>query len=107
MQQLEVNLSIPVPSDQVLISKVELQELKQQSLYGQLWNMKELEQLINRKQEWIKENILFPARVSKILDSDNGGCTYYPKSKGQTWSFQANKVAEFLDKNFSKIFGGA
>jgi len=107
MQQLEVNLSIPVPSDQVLISKVELQELKQQSLSGQFWNMKDLEQRTNRKQEWIKENILFPSRFRKILDSENGGFVYYPEKQGQTWSFQAKEMAAFLDKNFSKIFGGA
>jgi|SRR5699024_171124 len=106
-QQLNVSLNIPVPSDQVLINKVELQELKQQSLTGQYWNMKDLEQRTNRKQEWIKENILFPSRFRNKLDSENGGFVFYPQSKGQTWSFQANKMAEFLDKNFSKIFGGA
>lgn len=106
MQQLNVNLSIPIPTDSVLISKVELQELKQQELSGIYWNMKDLEQRIGRKQEWIKENVLYPQRFRKILDSDNGGFVYYPKSKGQTWSFQANKMATFLDKRFSEIFKG-
>lgn len=104
MQQLNVSLSIPIPADSVLISKVELEELKRNNLSGVYWNMKDLENRINRKQEWIKENILYPSRFRKFLDSDNGGFVFYPKSKGQTWSFQAKEMSNFLDKNFSLIF---
>ncbi|MES9718869.1 DUF771 domain-containing protein, partial [Bacillus safensis] len=28
------------------------------------------------------------------------------QSKGQTWSFQASKMANFLDQNFTNIFKG-
>ncbi|TKC15707.1 DUF771 domain-containing protein [Robertmurraya kyonggiensis] len=104
MQQLTVNLTIPVPADQVLISKVELQELKEQQLKGVYWNMKDLESRTNKKSEWIKENILYPSRFRKKLDVDHGGFVYYPKSKGQTWAFQATKMADFLDKYFQQIF---
>ncbi|SDN69079.1 protein of unknown function [Tenuibacillus multivorans] len=79
MQQLNVNLNIPIPSDRVLISKVELEELRKNELAGVYWNMKDLEQRINRKHEWIKENILYPERFRKILDVENGGFVYYPK----------------------------
>ncbi|GGH83659.1 phage pi2 protein 07 [Pullulanibacillus pueri] len=106
MQQLNVNLTIPIPADSVLISKVELKELKRQELAGVYWNMKDLESRVGRKQEWIKENILYPSRFRKILDSDNGGFVFYPRSKGQTWSFQATKMSEFLEENFSLIFKG-
>lgn len=103
-QQLSVNLTIPIPSDSVLVSKVELQELKQQQLVGVYWSMKDLEARINRKHEWIKENILYPPKFRKILDVDNGGFVFYPKTKGQTWSFQASKMADFLENNFPRIF---
>lgn len=103
-QHLSVNLSIPIPSDSVIISKVELQELKQQQLKGVYWSMKDLELRINRKHEWIKDNILYPPKFKKILDVDQGGFVFYPKSKGQNWSFHALKMADFLDKNFHKIF---
>ena len=103
-QQLSVNLTIPIPSDTVLISKVELKELKQQQLYGVYWSMKDLETRINRKHEWIKENILYPSQFRKILDTEHGGFVFYPKTKGQTWSFHALKMADFLDKNFHRIF---
>lgn len=103
-QTLSVQLSIPVPEGTVLISKVELQELKQFELTGVYWNMKDLEKRVNRSGEWIKENILYPPRFRKILDAEQGGFVFYPKSKGQTWSFQASKMAEFLDQRFHQIF---
>ncbi|KIL35127.1 hypothetical protein SD71_15930 [Cohnella kolymensis] len=104
MQQLTVQLSIPIPAGSVLISRVELEELKKQELSGVYWSMKDLEQRINRKSEWIKENILYPSRFRKTLDVEQGGFVFYPKSKGQTWSFQAVKMAEFLDRHFAQIF---
>lgn len=104
MQQLEVSLTIPIPNDSVLIKKVELEELKSNSLQGVYWNMKDLEQRTGKKHEWIKENILYPSRFRKTLDVECGGFVFYPKSKGQTWTFQANKMAEFLDKHFKQIF---
>ncbi|MEK4801044.1 DUF771 domain-containing protein [Oceanobacillus sp. FSL K6-0118] len=103
-QHLSTTITIPIPSDSVIISKVELQELKQQQLKGLYWTMKDLEARVNRKHEWIKDNILYPPTFKKILDVDQGGFVFYPKSKGQTWSFHALKMAEFLDKNFEHIF---
>jgi phage pi2 protein 07 len=104
VQSLSVNINIPVPADSVIISKIELQELKKLQLAGVYWSMKDLEKRVNRKSEWIKENILYPTRFKKVLDAENGGFVFYPKSKGQTWSFQASKMAKFLDENFDRIF---
>ncbi|MGG3693110.1 DUF771 domain-containing protein [Heyndrickxia ginsengihumi] len=104
MQQLVAKIAIPIPEDRILISKVELEELKQQQLLGTYWSMKDLEQRINRKQEWIKEHILYPKKFRKILDIEEGGFVFYPKKKGQTWSFHARHMAKFLDDNFSQIF---
>lgn len=87
VQALSVNLNIPIPSDSVIISKIELQELKKLQLAGVYWSMKDLEKRVNRKSEWIKENILYPSRFRKVLDAQNGGFVFYPRSKGQTWSF--------------------
>lgn len=104
-QQLKINLTIPIPNDKVLIDKVQLEELKRQQLLGTYWTMKDLEKRIGKKQEWIKENILYPTKFRKMLDVKNGGFVYYPEVRGQTWSFHALKMAEFLDKNFGEIFG--
>ncbi|MEK5390174.1 DUF771 domain-containing protein [Margalitia sp. FSL K6-0131] len=104
MQQFQVTINIPVPEDSIVISKIELEELKSQSLTGVYWNMKDLEERTGKKHEWIKENILYPSRFRKVLDVDQGGFVFYPKTKGQTWVFQANKMAAFLDKHFHQIF---
>ncbi len=105
MQQLiSTNVVIQIPSDYVLISKTEFEELKQQELSGAYWSMKDLEKRTNKKHEWIKENILYPERFRKILDVSHGGFVFYPKSKGQTWSFHATKMAKFLDDYFREIF---
>ncbi|WP_251553998.1 DUF771 domain-containing protein [Neobacillus muris] len=104
MQKLKAEIVITIPEDMVLITRVEYEELKQNELTGVYWNMKDLEKRINKKSDWIKENILFPSRFKKILDIDNGGFVYYPETKGQPWAFQATKMAEFLEGNFQRIF---
>ncbi len=62
VQSLSVNINIPVPADSVIINKIELQELQKLQLLGVYWSMKDLEKRVNRKSEWIKENILYPTR---------------------------------------------
>ncbi|WP_421663588.1 DUF771 domain-containing protein [Lysinibacillus telephonicus] len=105
MQQLQVNLTVPVPENYVLISKVEFEELQQERLSGIYWSMKDLENRINKKHEWIKSNILYPTKFREVLDVKNGGFVYYPEVTGEKWSFHASKMAKFLDDNFHSIFG--
>jgi phage pi2 protein 07 len=102
MQQLTVQLAIPIPEDQVIISKVELEELKRSQLTGVYWTMKDLETRTGRKKEWLIDNVLYVPKFQKILD----GFVYYPKGKGSPWAFQATKMAKFLEENFHLIFGG-
>ncbi|MFS0864765.1 DUF771 domain-containing protein [Sediminibacillus sp. JSM 1682029] len=104
MQKLKAEIEITIPKDLILITRVEYEELKQSELSGVYWCMKDLEKRINKKSEWIKENILYPERFRKIIDINNGGFVYYPQTKGQQWSFQATKMAVFLDNNFGRIF---
>lgn len=104
MQILDVSLSIPIPSNMVLITRTHHKELKDEQLHGVYWNMKDLEERTGKKQLWLKENILFQPRFKKILDSKSGGFVYYPQAQGQPWSFHAKKMADFLDKHFNDIF---
>lgn len=106
MQALNVNLSIPIPENMVLVNKVELESLQEEALLGVYWTMKDLEKRIGKKSNWIKENILYEPRFKKYLDIERGGFVYYPKNQGEHWSFKAKEMAEFLDKNFSEIFLG-
>lgn len=104
MQQLQVNLTVSVPEHLVLIEKVEYETLKESALQGIYWTMQDLEERIGKKQVWIKENVLYPTRFKKQLDVLQGGFVYYPKAKGEKWSFHAKKMAQFLDDNFYQIF---
>ncbi|HJA42158.1 MAG TPA: DUF771 domain-containing protein [Firmicutes bacterium] len=106
MQTLDVSLSIPIPSNMVLITRTHYEELKDEQLHGVYWSMKDLENRTGKKQLWLKENILFQPRFKKILDSKSGGFVHYPQSSGQPWTFHAKKMADFLDKNFNEIFAG-
>lgn len=104
MQQLKVNVSIPIPENMVLIEKVELEELKNDSLKGVFWTMKDLEKKTGRQATWLKENILYKSAFKQKLDANNKGFVYYPRSQGDKWAFQASKMAKFLEDNFYSIF---
>jgi len=103
-QKLKVELEIKIPENYVLITKVEYKELQHDLLVGRYWTMQDLENQIGKKQVWIKENILYPPKFKKQLDVLQGGFVYYPKAKGEKWSFHATKMANFLEENFYKIF---
>ncbi len=105
MQQLQVNMTITIPEEYVLITKVEFGQLQQEKLSGQYWTMKNLEKRVGKEWRWIKDNILYSPRFKKILDVNNGGFVYYPEGRGKNWSFHASKMAQFLDDNFHLIFG--
>jgi len=57
MQQLNLNVTVQIPERYVLIEKCELEELQKAQLRGVYWSMKDLKKHIQRKQDWIKENI--------------------------------------------------
>lgn len=104
MSVIKANVSIPIPEDMILIERSEFERYQKESLKGVWWSMKDLEQRVKRKHEWIKENILYPSQFKEILDVKNGGFVYYPENQGQAWAFQASKMAEFLEEYFGDIF---
>ena len=101
MQQLNLNVTVQIPEGYVIIEKCELEEL-QKNQHG-YWVMEDLQNYVNRKQDWIKANILYVPKFKQVLDSSLGGFVSYPTKKGQPWSFQAKKMMKFLDENFSEI----
>lgn len=103
MQQLNLNVTVQIPEGYVIIEKCELEELQKNQLEGVYWSMQDLQIHVNRKQDWIKENILYIPKFKQILDASLGGFVFYPSKKGQPWSFHAKKKMKFLDENFSEI----
>lgn len=104
IQQIKTEVIINIPPNYVIVKKSELEELQQETLSGVYWSMEDLEKRVNKKHEWIKENILYHSKFRRILDVENGGFVYYPKVRGEKWSFHATKMAKFLDDNFHSIF---
>lgn len=101
MQHLQINLTVQVPDDHVLVKKVQFEELQREKLSGRYWTMEELEERTARKQLWLRTNLLYVPRFKKELEK----FVHYPNSQGDKWSFHAIRMAKFLDDNFCLIFG--
>lgn len=104
MQQLKVDLLIQIPSEMVLITKVELQELKQQSLQGAYWNLKELENTKHLRKEGTTMNQLHEvAEVAKLLKC-NKNTVYSLIKSGQLQGLKLGrmKVSSFELEAFMK-----
>lgn len=105
MATQQIQVTVPIPEDFVLIPKQTYDDLIESRLEGIWWTMKDLENRLNRSSIWIRENVLLQPRFKNILDVENGGCVFYPRSgSGEKWSFQAFKMSKFLDQYFAEIF---
>jgi|SRR5699024_5472688 len=66
--------------------------------------MDDLKQKTNYSRDWLEKYVLNEPYFKKILDVNNGGFVHYPKTKGDQWKFEKNKMINFLDEYFSEIF---
>jgi len=67
MQQLQVNLTIPVPDNYVLINRVEYEELQTNSLQGVYWTMSDLENRIGKKTSVDKRQYSVSTKIQKTI----------------------------------------
>lgn len=104
VQTISANILLNIPEDKILVEKVDYDTLKNESLVGVYWNIKDVSKRINHSSEWIKENILYVTKFKRVLDSEKGGCVFYPRAQGQPWQFEALAFSRFLQENFSNIF---
>ncbi|BAK15696.1 DUF771 domain-containing protein [Solibacillus sp. FSL R5-0691] len=103
MQYLTSQLIIPIPEDKIIVDLIEYKELKDNELEGCYWSMSDLEKRINKKRDWITQNLLYNPKYKSLLDVKNKGFVFYPVKKGQQWCFQATKMAKFLEDHFADI----
>ncbi|WNF89815.1 DUF771 domain-containing protein [Vagococcus fluvialis] len=101
-QNLKVNLSIPIPEDSVLITKVEYEQLKKENLRGRKFNLQELSNRTGISKNMLKELFDKP-RVRKIADVEKGGFVAYPMNPGSPYLFLASKTIDFIDNNFDML----
>lgn len=99
MQQLSVELQIPIPSDSVLITKTEYEELQKDSLKGKKFTIKELAERTGLSRTEIESGFEKP-KVRSIADVNRGGFVLYPEGQGNPWKFLASATIDFIDKHF-------
>lgn len=104
-QMIDVQMSIPVPADSIIIKKTEYQELVDSVNKGKWENLqwfKEKTGIYNLDN--LKELILYPYK--EVLDIENGGCVYYPEVQGKPYKFLKSKTENWLEENFDKVHCG-
>lgn len=100
-QKLKVELEIKVPSEYIMISKVEYEQMQKEQLLGRAWTMDDLEERTGRGQLWLKSNLLYVPKFKEQLKD----IVHYPNVQGEKWAFKANEMAQFLNNNFHLIYG--
>lgn len=97
MQNLQ--LTIQIPEEYVLITKVEYEGLLDNVLLGKFITMHDLVVHTGKSKPWLHENLLnHPKRMKEIAPF-----TYFPKSRGDKWAFKAKDMYEYLDQEFLNI----
>lgn len=98
----KLHLSVEIPDEYVLITKVEYEELQMLAAKGNSW-----ESLAWFKQETgikhpdtLKTMILYPYR--KELEK----FVKYPEKKGSPWRFHKGATLEWLENNFERLARG-
>lgn len=104
MQQLKIQANILIPEEYCIIKKCELELLKAKTEEKTIWNMHDLEKRLSKRNEWIKEKLLYNPLFKNQLDSFNGGPVFYPTSRGESWAFLALEMQQFIETHFHTIF---
>lgn len=68
----------------------------------EFWHMEDLMEKTGKRQNWLKENILYQPRFKKELQK----FTHFPNGKGDRWCFQASAMHDFLQFHFLEFFEG-
>ena len=105
IQNINVNLAIPIPDDMIVIKKTEFEELKQNEIIGHWVGMHDLVKRTGRSDVWLKAHILNNINLRDRLDIENGGWVFYPR-KGDKWLFKLSGLKDFVENEFSNYVGG-
>ena len=102
MQQLSVELTIPIPADSILIKKTEYEELQKDNLKGKKFTLKQLSERTGMSKTQLEELFEKP-KVKAVADVRRGGFVSYPECQGSPWAFLASATIDFIDKNFAMM----
>lgn len=103
IKTLNINATIDIPPDHVLITRIEYEEMRESDQIGRWWTLDKVLDRTNRKRDWFKSNILDNPKYRRVIDVNNGGFVKYPKGGGDSYLFLATKTMQFLEDNFTNI----
>lgn len=97
-QILEVQMTVPIqiPSDKILVDKLEYQELLEQSDYGSNWKMHDFEKAVGRRYQTLKTKLFDNPKFIKEFSSKNGGFAYLPENS-EPYIFKASGAKDFIE----------
>lgn len=96
----KLQLTVEIPEEYVLITRVEYEEMQRKVEVGKVETMAWFkEQVKMANEELLKERILYPYReeLEKFVR--------YPSGKGQPWKFHKNLTMQWIENNFDKVVG--
>lgn len=99
MQQ-QLNATINIPSDFILITKVEYEQLLNNYSEGKFISLKELAEHLDCSPQWLKENILFNPRYKNDLKE----FVHYPSASGEKYKIHMKKAFQYFDEHSISIF---
>ncbi|QPW14140.1 DUF771 domain-containing protein [Mammaliicoccus sciuri] len=98
MQQL--NATINIPADFILITKVEYEQLLNNHTQGKFISLKSLAEHLDCSSQWLKQNVLFNPRYKKDLED----FIHYPSASGEKFKIHQSKAFKYFDKHSISIF---
>lgn len=105
-QKLKVETLITIPAEYTLLRTVDYENLLKDSEVGTWWTLQDVLERINRKEKWLKENVLENPRYKNLIDVESGGFVKYPSGGKSGYLFLATQTKQFLEKYFADIVGG-
>lgn len=99
MQQ-QLNATINIPSDFILITKIEYEQLLKNNNEGKFISLKELGEHLDCSPQWLKENLLFNPRYKKDLEQ----FIHYPTASGEKYKIHMKKAFQYFDEHSISIF---
>src|SRR5699024_1948822 len=92
---IKIDINVIISADYTLVKKYEDEGMQKKSTKAEWGKMKDLEEKLKKRRDWILEKILYNPKFKDKLNSEKGGFVYYPKSRGENWVFKANDMSDF------------
>lgn len=97
-QEIKTNITIQIPDEYILIEKVKLEELQQETEPEWVAGLNWLSgQTGIKSPQQLKNKILYPFKGELIK------FVVYPNNAGEVWRFNTSYMKQWLRKNFMKV----